>query len=230
MRPYPVILPAALALACCLPAQGAAAAWQELSALRAAAEGAVLAVAPGVQAHAAELDTRLRLPACTAPLAAEAAANAGGSAWTVKLRCTAPSAWSLYVPVTAQTHAAVVVLRRFVPAGQPIPAEALQVEERSLDRDDAGLFAQTALVAGRIARRPLLAGTVLSTEMVDAPVAVQRGQAVTLLLHAGPLEVRAAGRTLAAAAVGQRVMVENLDSHRTVEGLLRDDGLVEAGM
>jgi flagella basal body P-ring formation protein FlgA len=49
---------------------------------------------------------------------------------------------------------------------------------------------------------------------------VHRGQQVTLLSAAGPVEVRASGRAMVDGAAGSRIQVQNLSTLRVVEGVV----------
>lgn len=220
MRPaLNVPLIAALALTAVAPSR--AAEFQSVDSIKEAAIAAVVGTDTGDVRAEAALDSALRLPRCGQPL--EATTNAGG---TAEVGC--PSAgWRLYVPVRVQRFAPVLVLTRAVTAGTPLDAGLVAVERRDVARLTAGTLADPTQAVGRVARRPLAAGSVLSPQDLTSPRAVRRGDAVTLVARNGAIEVRAAGRALGEAGIDDRVTVENLTSRRIIQGIVRANGEIE---
>lgn len=220
MRPVlTAVLTALLALPAAAPAR--AAEFQPVDSIKEAAIRAVVgADTEGVRAEAA-LDAALRLPKCAQPL--EATTNAGG---TAEVGCPG-AGWRLYVPVRVQRFQPVLVLTRSVTAGTPLDASLVAIEKRDVARLGAGTLADPAQAVGRVARRPLGAGSVLSPQDLSSPAAVRRGDAVTLVARSGPIEVRAAGRALGEAGIDDRVTVENLASRRIIQGVVRGNGEIE---
>ena len=226
----PLILTVVLA---CLAGTSALAGEPEpLEKIRAAAQDYVATRLGGgsVQASAGTLDPRLRLPACGQALQAAAPAPNAGNAWSVAVHCAGPAQWTLYVPVRASEHRQVVVLLRPVAPGVPVPADALTVQERDVAVLSYGYVAKPEDVAGKLLRRPLAAGAAVTPDALANPASVRRGQQVTLVSGGGGFVVRADGKALADGASGDRIRSENLDSHRIVEGVVRDADTVEVGL
>ena len=190
----------------------AAGGFQPVDSIRTAALSAV----PGGQAEA-NLDPALRMPACNQPLQARQA-----SAGTVEVAC--PDGWRLFVPVKQRRSQAVVVLSRGVAAGEAIPADALVTEARDTARIAGAPLADPAEATGRVARRTLLAGTVLSAADLAAPRLVRRGDQVAVVSRRGGVEVRVTGRALGDAGENERVSVENLSSRRVLQGRVGPGG------
>lgn len=208
-----------LLLAIAAPA-ALASAWQPVESIRDAALATVAdRDAPGVRAEAA-VDPALRLPRCAEPLQANP-----GHGGTVEVGC-ASAGWRLYIPVRVQRLQPVLVLTRAISAGEPIPPDAVQVEQRDVSRLAGGSFADPTQIADRVARRVLMAGSVLSPADVVPPRTVRRGDSVTLVARYGAVEVRASGRALGEAGLDERVSVENLGSRRVVQGVVRPNGEV----
>ncbi|MGY6519311.1 MAG: flagellar basal body P-ring formation chaperone FlgA [Lysobacteraceae bacterium] len=215
MRPTAVLL-LLLLMPLALAGQG----FQSVESIRAAALGAIGDNdAPGVRAEAS-VDPAMRLPACGRAL--EAVRGSNGS---VEVSC--PDGWRLFVPVRVQRMAPVVVLSRSVGAGQPIPADALSVEMRDTARLSTGGLSDPGRVQGQVARRALMAGSVVSAADLMSARTLRRGDTVTLVSRAGGIEVRATGRAMGDAGPNDRVSVENLASRRVVQGVLRESGEVD---
>lgn len=67
----------------------------------------------------------------------------------------------------------------------------------------------------------------LEAEIARLPPLVHRGQAVTLIAHAGNLNVRAPGISMADGGLNERVKVRNSTSSRLLEGVVRSAETVE---
>jgi len=199
-----------------------AAEFQSIAEIRAAALGTL---GPNADAQAeATLDPNLQMPRCAAPLNATS-----GARGVAEVSCSAPTAWKLYVPLRVQRAQAIVVLTRSVGAGQPIPPEAVALQQRDPATIMGTAVSALEQAAGRVAVRTLVAGApLLETDLV-APRAVRRGEAVTLVVHAAGIDARAPGRTLGDAGLNERVNVENVSSHRVLQGIVRAGGEVEIG-
>lgn len=203
-----------------LPAVALATGFQPVDSIREAA----LSIVPDRQAEGVQVEVRvdpaLRMPACADPLQAHLS-----GAGTAEVACKG-AGWRLYVPVRVRRLAPVLVLARTISQGEVVPAEALRLERRDTSQLSGGSLSDPAQASGRVARRALMAGTVLSHQDVISPRLVRRGDNVTMVARYGAVEVRMAGRALGEAGVDERLSVENLGSRRIVQGILRNNGEV----
>jgi flagella basal body P-ring formation protein FlgA len=185
-----------------------------------AAESALGGAGTQVQAT---VDPALRMPACGQPLTGTAIGPR-----MAEVRCPDTPGWRLTVPARVRREADVVVLTAPVRAGQPIDAAQLAVQRRDVAGGGGAGMADPAQVAGRIARRAMPAGAMVSAgDLADGAGALKRGDPVVLVSRAGGIEVRVGGRALGAALPGAVVAVENLTSRRIVRGRVVGEGVVE---
>jgi flagella basal body P-ring formation protein FlgA len=222
-------LAACLVLASCVlaPATRADDAIEPLDRIRHGAEAAVKHnLPPSAEVSADAIDPRLRLPACAATPDAEAGAARGASA-NVTVRCTAPSAWTLYVPVRIRDLRPVLVLTRAVRRGETVDASVLRSETRDIAQLPFGYVSDAAMIAGNEFRRPVGAGQALSPADIEPERCIRRGDLVTLIGRAAGIEVRAEGKAMADGGRGSRIRVQNSNSKRIVEGTVTAPGVVE---
>ncbi|MEM7082014.1 MAG: flagellar basal body P-ring formation chaperone FlgA [Pseudomonadota bacterium] len=214
-------------------ALAATSAWQALPSIRQVAVDFVTprVQQPGREVHivAGELDSRLRLPRCTAPL--EAYLPPGGQIRTqtaVGVRCHAPK-WKLFVPVRIGTSANVWVAARPLTKGAVVSADDLRVMKRDLGSLRTGYVLADQTIEGQVVKRAIDVGQALRPQMLSAPIVVRRGQSLTISAGSktGPIHIRMAGQALADGQIGQRIRVKNLSSGRTIEGIVRSRGRVE---
>lgn len=185
----------------------------------------------GTQVEATALDERLRLPACSKPPSAfMPQGNNGRGAITVGVRCEAPVAWTLYVPVRISQSMQVLVLNRSLGRGEIVTADMLSLQARDTAALPYGYLSNLSDALGKTLKRPMIAGSVLSPDAIEAQRIIKRGQLVTVFSRVGGLEVRAQGTALSDAGQGERLRVENKSSHRVIEGVVRSADTIEIAM
>jgi flagella basal body P-ring formation protein FlgA len=204
---------------------------QSLPAVRSAAEAALRRqldpAVTGVTFEADELDSRLRLAACPAPFAVNAALPRGTqSRVMVRVACKSGVYWTVNVPVDIHRKMDVLVMRRAAGRGEKIAAGDVLVQSRVMPGLTSPYISRPADLAGRLTRRPIPEGTLVSADALDAALLIHRGQSVILAARTGGVEVSAPGVALADAAAEQRVRVRNLNSLKVIEGVADTAGVV----
>lgn len=129
----------------------------------------------------------------------------------------------LSLVLTAPAHADVVIAARTLRAGTAIqPADVVLMD----DPAPPGAAVHPDEVIGQEARVTLYAGRPIPLASLGPPALVERNQTVTLVFQRNGLEIRAEGRALGRAALGEEVRVMNLASRSTVTGSVTAPGLV----
>lgn len=210
-----LIVATLIALAGASPHARAAGGWQPVDSIRAAA----LSTLPAGSEGDTTLDSALRLPACGQDLRAQPTGTS-----TVEVSCPDAGGWRLFVPVKVRRNQTVLVLTRGIGTGESIAAADISTAQRDAARIAGAVLADPAAAIGRIARRPLPAGTLLSSNDLVAQRLIKRGDSVALVSRRGSVEVRIAGRALGDAGQNERVSVENLSSRRIVQGTVDATG------
>jgi flagella basal body P-ring formation protein FlgA len=178
--------------------------------------------------QAGTLDSRHRLALCSKPL--EAFLRRGtkiASRTIVGVRCSGEKPWKVYVPVDVVVTDAVLVARRTLPRGHLLVADDLTTEQRDVSRLVSGYISNVEELLGQRLKTQLIAGRILTPAMLQADIAVKRGQAVTLTTKSGGIDIQMSGKALMDGAINQRIRVENTNSGRVVEGIVRSREHVE---
>jgi flagella basal body P-ring formation protein FlgA len=177
------------------------------------------------------LDRRLRLAQCGSALTARLPVGTNLAARaTVGVTCDGPTHWSVYVPVVVESHISVLVLRHAVARDTHLTADDVAVETRRTAGTAAAYLDAVTELPGRTVRRPLPIGTALTVDMFVADTVIHRGQEVTLVAGAGPIEIRATGRAMMDAPTGARIQVQNLSSLTVVEGIVESADVVRVAL
>jgi len=173
------------------------------------------------------LDNRLRLPLCEAALSGSIPQGSSlPGTVSVRVACTEPKAWSIYVRAKVVAQQAVPVLAHPLSRNATIAQSDLKIVDMPLDSVANGMILDPAQIVGKELVRPLDAGSTLRVSQLRAPKVVKRGQLVTLVAGAGGLEVKIQGKAMSDAAAGERVAVSNVSSGKRVEGTANPDGTV----
>lgn len=178
--------------------------------------------------RAGMLDRRLKLSVCDRPL--EGFLRTGtriGAKTIVGVRCDGTRPWKVYVPVEVEVRKRVWVARQPLPRGHLLAREDLAADVRDVSRMTSGYLSDPEALVGRRLRSSVLAGRVLTPNLLEANNIISRGQTVTLMVASGDLQIRMAGKALMDGALNERIRVENLNSGRVVEGIVRSSELVE---
>jgi flagella basal body P-ring formation protein FlgA len=206
--------------------------WQSNASIAAAAESLVRSrigpKASKTAVRAGVLDSRHRLAQCGKPLEPFLRRGTEISYRTiVGVRCSGGKPWKVYLPVEVIVTDTVYVASRTLPRGHRVTAEDLVAEERDVSRLPSGYIASAREFLGARLKTQLIAGRLLTPAMLEADIAVKRGQMVTLTVASGGINIQMSGKALMDGAIDQRIRVENTKSGRVVEGIVRSREHVE---
>ncbi len=169
---------------------------------------------------ASQVDPRLRLQACDAPL--EGFLPPGRDplrTTTVGVRCPGGAPWSLYIPVTVEIHSEVVVAARPLRRGTRVHADDLRLATREVSRNRHAWFTRVEEVLGLEVRRAVREGDILTVQAVVEPLLVRRGGEVIIEAGGnGGVHITGRGEALQDGREGDRIRVRNLDSGREIQG------------
>jgi flagella basal body P-ring formation protein FlgA len=221
----------AVGFACAAVALAAAASErQDPRAVRRAVESFVAresAGLPGRVAYAVgDVDPALNVPSC--PLL-DAALPPGGRLWgasAVAVRCVGATPWTVYVNVDVHVWADVVHAAHALVPQRPIGSADVAMRQDDLTALPAGVLTDAREALGKTPVVLVSTGLPLRADLLRAPLVIQQGQPVKLLLQGRGFTVSGEGRALAAAADGQYVQVR-VHSGQVVSGLARAGATVE---
>jgi len=180
------------------------------------------------KAVASDIDSRLALAACDAPLQAELPYDTGRkSRVTTEVRCPGSRPWKIYVPVSLQVWQPVLVATGPLQRGKLLEPGDMVLAERTLSAQTRGFMLDPRHAVGHRLKRALSEGDVITPGVIVAPPLIERGQNVTIQAASGGLQIQMAGIALENGLAGDIIMVENRESGRKVEGVVRSGKTVE---
>jgi flagella basal body P-ring formation protein FlgA len=208
---------------------------QSLDSIRQVARNFVLNTAklPGIttEAEVGSLDSRLRLALCPAPLTAflPAGAKLSGNA-TVGVRCQDSKPWTVYVPVRIKLNGQVLVVTRPMAKGALIKEADVRLETRDMAALPVAPLTESSQAVGKLAKRALGIGTVISVNELQVPRLVRRGDRITILAAESGIEIRANGEALMDGAEGDRIRVRNSLTDKVIQATVVSAGLVQVNL
>lgn len=182
---------------------------------------------PGeVSLEVGALDDRNQLPACEA---LEAFLPAGVRAWgqiSVGVRCLAPVAWTVYMPVRVSVLTDYLITARAIRPGQIIGPSDIERKRGDLAALGDRTLTEPEQALGHNARHAVAAGQPLRAHMLRLPDAIRQGQTVRVLGIGERFQVANEGRAMNRAADGETVRVR-LANGQVISGIARIGGVVE---
>src|SRR5262245_5542807 len=145
---------------------------------------------------------------------------------SVGVRCSGPTPWSIYVPVTIRLLSEYVVSARPLPQGATVAATDLTIQRGDLAQLPAGIITSREAAVGRKLTVGVAAGQPIREDILRMPLIVQQGQAVTVISRGRGFQVSADGRAITSAHAGQVVQVR-MSSGQVISGIARPGPVVE---
>ena len=224
------------AMAIALPLTLMAGAMQSHDSIREAVRNHILAQSSNYptrpEVSVGRLDSRLRLEQCSKPLETfSPPGKANSTRSTVCVRCNGQTPWSLYVPATVSIMLPIVVAATDLSRGALLTENDLTLKEHDITTLHRGYLEEIAGAIGKKLKRNLPRGQVLAPHQIATPLAVKRGNRVTIIAGTpGAFEIRTQGQALDNGAAGDRIKVRNISSKRVVEATIRSPGIVEVAL
>lgn len=173
------------------------------------------------------LDPRTKLAQC--PVKLEAFLSAGAKIkrrTTVGVRCNGSKPWKIYLPVTVEAFAKVMVARHPIAPNTEISERDITWTQRDISALGYGYLQSLGDRGGYRSQRSIAQGAVLTPNMVAASSIISKGQRVQLNSNAGPVNVSMMGIAMQNGALGSRIMVKNLNSGKQLEGVVASENIV----
>lgn len=173
-----------------------------------------------------KIDHRLKLPACTNIQPFLLPGNKPWGKISLGIRCTAPSAWAIYVSAHVQVIADYFVSATPLLQGQIIgPKDILQLSG-DLSTLPIGVITNPAQVIGKSLLISLASGSVLRMDALKVSPVIQQGQTIKVISTGPGFQVATDALALSNANDGQ-VARAKTSAGQLVSGIARTGGIIE---
>ena len=130
------------------------------------------------------------------------------------------------VPVKIERRGGVVVIHRRISRGRMITPADIRTETRELGSLAADVLSDVDSVIGRIAVTALSPGQLVTRRSIREVPLVRRGDVVTARIEVGSLVVQALCRVQTEGAASESVLLTNIETKKTVRGIVIDSKTV----
>lgn len=177
------------------------------------------------------IDSRLRLGECgdNLDLALQNSLRLPGRN-LVKVSCSAPKQWSIYVPAKVTWYQTVVSSRAPLNRSKVLTADDVYLQRVKISRADSAYYTRKEDVTGKLLKRRVAANQPLTAALLAMADLVRKGDTVIMLAKAGGIAVRTEGEALANGAAGDQIRVKNRSSKRIVKAEVTGRGKVKVLM
>lgn len=180
-----------------------------------------------VRLRISQLDTRLKLVQCEKAIRFELIRPAHQSRnITVKTLCDSRKRWSIYVPITLEVYADIVVAARDLGRGTIISDEDLDTIRIDTSSLPTGHIVDKSRVLGMELKRSTRSGGYLLLSSMEKPRVINKGDVVLVESRNSTLSVATKGTALNNGQVGEQIKVRNDQSDRVVDALVAGPGRV----
>lgn len=114
-----------------------------------------------------------------------------------------------------------------LPPNTTLTAAQLTTGRADLLASNAGLITDPRAAQGKVLRIGLMAGSPVSSSLLDLPIAVHRGQNVVLTLTDRSMTLKTTALAMEDGRVGDSISVQNPESQKSLRATVSRDGGVE---
>lgn len=170
-------------------------------------------------------DPRQQIPVCAAPLETSVGRHNGqGGRLSVRVDCRDQAPWARHVSVQVRVFRQVVVTTRNLARGEQLGASDIALEEVDISQSRGLLLQELSAAQGLELRRNVSSGSALSSDMLNAPLMVRRGDTVILTAERAGVSIRQQGTALQDGEAGRQIQVRNTRSNRVVQAVVTGHG------
>ncbi|MGA7827556.1 MAG: flagellar basal body P-ring formation chaperone FlgA [Geobacteraceae bacterium] len=133
---------------------------------------------------------------------------------------------NISIPVEVEALTDMVVARYPLPRGTVVAANDVSLQKRDVAEVSGKVTFNLSDVLGKRVRIPIRANTPVRSDYLERVPLVKNGQVVTIVAENGALRVTATGMARGTGAEGDLIMVQNMNSKKTVQARVVDSGTV----
>ncbi len=131
-----------------------------------------------------------------------------------------------YIPFRIYEKKTVFYATKSLPKGTPVSEDDLGSKETYISENDFIYPNDLHDVTGKVLKRDVAPGVILTTLMLDSRQLIHRGETVTMVVENKQLLVSTKGKAQEPGKIGEKIRVKNLTTDRELVGKVANDGTV----
>jgi len=173
------------------------------------------------------IDTRLKLSKCDQPITAfEPHSGLKGGKGVIGIRCSGGKPWKIYVPMNVRLPGFVLVASKHIARGEMISKNNIHLSKIDLASTRSGYSTDTKDLYGKLAKRSIRRGKVITESSLKKVKLIKRGSDVIIMSSNPAFRVRMKGKALSNGAKGEIIKVKNKSSGRVITAKVVRQGVV----
>lgn len=173
------------------------------------------------------LDPRVRMAACGTPLRISFRTDPMSATHvTLKAACDGKRPWRMYLGANIRIKAKAYVARVPLARGTRISKAMLKTRDVTLNQAHGAIFDSTDGLVGMQLIRAIGAGTVMTSNLLEAPNLISQGDRVIINARIASIAIKTQGTALSDGHKGQQILVRNDHSKRTIKAVVTGPGQV----
>lgn len=167
-------------------------------------------------------------PGCQGELVV-APAQASGRIWgrvPYRIGCSEPE-WELRARAEVSLKVPVVTARRTVRRGESLNRDTMRLAVRDLADIYGDFVTDIRMLRGLRTRRAIRGGQVITLDLAEAPLLVERGDQVLIRVEADGVAASMTGEALQSGSKGEGIRVRNHSSGKVITAWVVERGIVE---
>lgn len=182
-----------------------------------------------VDVKVGRLDMRLRLALCDQPIAFSLQDPTGnGGNINVQVACRGSSRWTILAPAQATVFRPMAVAGRNLQRGEIVNIADVTIESLDMGPYRQGYNVNIDDIVGKEVKYPINKGEPFRTSVLNAPLAIKRGDEVVMEASIGSIRVSSNGTAISDGRIGQQIRVKNNQSARIINARVVGPGKVES--
>jgi flagella basal body P-ring formation protein FlgA len=131
-----------------------------------------------------------------------------------------------YVSFRVYEKKKIFYVKKALSKGSLVSADDLGSKETYISENELIYPKEERDVVGKVLRKDVAPGAVLTTLILDSPQVIRRGETVTIVGENKQLVIKTKGKAEDSGRVGDKIRVKNLSSEREVVGRVADNGTI----
>jgi flagellar basal body P-ring formation protein FlgA len=176
---------------------------------------------------AAQIDSRLQLPACEQNLdvfVQSGEIKAGRN--TLGIRCNGLSAWTIYSTVLIKEFRNILIANKQLDRNELISQSHISSEIRDVSTLQKGYLIEPEEIINKQATRFIPSGSVLYRMHYTEPTLIKRGERVNIQSGRPGLLISSSGEAMMDGIKGQQIRVKNISSNRVIQATVTATNVV----
>jgi flagella basal body P-ring formation protein FlgA len=170
-------------------------------------------------------DPRVLLPVCESALETSVGRHNGqGGRLNVRVDCPDAAPWARNMAVNVKVFREVLVSSRNLQRGALISTADISMQEVDISQARGQLIEDPQSAVGMEVRRNISTGTTLSSDLLNAPLMVRRGDTIMLIAERAGISIRQQGTAMQDGESGRQITVRNTRSNRVVQAVVTNHG------